>query len=281
MLELGDLPEPVRALLHSTIGSEPTWLRPCAPGFAQQLSALAGTDRFEVFVKWAERPAGIAAILREAQNLSLFDRDRRCGELPIAPTLLGLDPASGVLCTSSIPGAATTLWDTSDLVEAAKVLERLAAASWHGVRRLDEASAVIPSAADVDRRLRELRAAGYDTRALSRDARRFTQEIVHRTDVLCHADTKTSNWVRGTDGLALVDFDHLCLGPRGWDHSYLATRLLHATGVVAHWLTTHTRPVDRVAVRSCVAACALRTSAQAVLHAPTALALHHALTRIR
>ncbi len=41
--------------------------------------------------------------------------------------------------------------------------------------------------------------------------------------VVCHGDVHPGNVIMGVDGPVLIDWDLLCLAPRGWDHAALMT----------------------------------------------------------
>jgi Ser/Thr protein kinase RdoA (MazF antagonist) len=41
--------------------------------------------------------------------------------------------------------------------------------------------------------------------------------------VLCHGDVHPGNVLMSADGVVLLDWDLLCLGPRGWDHAPMMT----------------------------------------------------------
>ena len=41
--------------------------------------------------------------------------------------------------------------------------------------------------------------------------------------VVCHGDVHPGNVMMSADGVVLLDWDLLCLGPRGWDHAPMMT----------------------------------------------------------
>jgi len=84
----------------------------------------------------------------------------------------------------------------------------------------------------VGHRLTALRMGGTITRsdlALLGDAyaqvRRDWPRTSEGTDVLLHGDLYAGNVLNGPDGSVLIDFDEICIGPRGWDHVPIATQV--------------------------------------------------------
>lgn len=63
--------------------------------------------------------------------------------------------------------------------------------------------------------------------------------------VLCHGDIHQHNVVFSDEGPVLLDWDLLCLGPRGWDHAPLRAMVAH-WGVDPAWCAEFERGYGRV-----------------------------------
>ncbi len=82
---------------------------------------------------------------------------------------------------------------------------------WHHESLLDEVADELDAEAADGLRAAIQRHRGWDDFVESDDV------------VVCHGDVHPGNVIMSADGPVLIDWDLLCLAPRGWDHSALMT----------------------------------------------------------
>ncbi len=229
------LPDAVSAFVAVTLGA-PVDVQPLAGGFSgMRVARVALADGNDVVVKWAtDGPDSRAghAVQREAEALSHL-RAHRFDQVAAS---IATEPGVPALVMQTVSGGAASAWDSSTLAAAARVLDDLALVPAHGLRPLPATDVAKPrphlaqrvrDALPDDPGLAEVLLAAYwavsagpvvdaDGTALWWD----------RPAVATHADPHPGNWLLDGEGrLRLIDLEHLCAGPPGWDLAYLCAHL--------------------------------------------------------
>lgn len=293
------LPDAARAFVAVTLG-EPVDVHPLSGGLSGMRVARVGlADGHDVVVKWAtEGPdsrAGLA-VQREAEALSHL----RAHRFDHVAASIATEPGVPALVMQAVGGGAASAWDSSTLASAARVLEDLALVPAHGLRPLPATDVAKPrphlaqrvrDALPDDLDLAEVLLGAYW--AVSAGPVVDQDGVALWWDepaVATHADPHPGNWLLDAEGrLRLIDLEHLCAGPRGWDLAYLCAHLpgpaperaqvLADSGLGPGGADRLVSAVTAILVAGTVSPDPVWAARQQAL-APSALALH-ALLRVR
>ena len=237
VVEAGDLglPVPLLAFLRVTLG-EPVASQQLSGGFSgMQVARVHLADGHDVVVKWADGGPGSTAgqaVVREAEGLSHL-RAHRFDQVAAS---IATDPTVPALVMQAVPGGPASAWDSTTLGAAARVLDDLAQVPAHGLRPLPATDVAKPRPQLAGR----VRAALPDDPDLAEDLLTAywavsagpvvdddgTASWWGRPAVATHADPHPGNWLLDDDArLRLIDLEHLCAGPPGWDLAYLCAHL--------------------------------------------------------
>ena len=229
------LPAPVRGFVAVALG-EPVDAHPLSGGYSGTLVARVElADGHAVVVKWAPDGPGSRpgqALLREAEALAHL-RAHRFDQVAAS---IATEPGVPALVTRAVPGGPASAWDSGTLAAAARVLDDLAQVPAQGLRPLPATDVAKPRPLLAQR----LRDALPDEPALAEELLQAYWAVSagpeHHDDgtaswwgrpaVATHADPHPGNWLLDDDGrLRLIDLEHLCSGPPGWDLAYLCAHL--------------------------------------------------------
>lgn len=229
------LPDAVSAFVAVTLG-EPVDVQPLSGGFSGMRVARVGlADGHDVVVKWATggpcSPAGLA-VQREAEALSHL-RAHRFDQVAAS---IATEPGVPALVMQTVSGGPASAWDSSTLAAAARVLDDLALVPAQGLRPLPATDVAKPrphlahrvrEALPGDPDLAEVLLAAYWAVSagpvVDDDG---TPLWWDEPAVATHADPHPGNWLLDGEGrLRLIDLEHLCAGPPGWDLAYLCAHL--------------------------------------------------------
>jgi aminoglycoside phosphotransferase (APT) family kinase protein len=236
----------VAGFVAVTVGV-PVDAQPLSGGFSgMQLARVALADGHEVVVKWApDGPASKAglALLREAEALSHL-RAHRFDQVAAS---IATEPGVPALVMQAVPGGPASAWDSGTLAAAARVLDDLAGVPAHGLRPLPATDVAkprpllaqrvrdaLPDEPDLAEELLQAYWAVSAGPVLDRDG---TPLWWGRPAAATHGDPHPGNWMVDDDGrLRLIDLEHLCAGPPGWDLAYLCSHLPGPADERAHVL---------------------------------------------
>lgn len=229
------LPAPVLAFMAVALG-EPVDAHPLPGGFSgMQVARVDLADGHEVVVKWAASGPGSKAglaLLREADALAHL----RAHRFDQVAAWIATEPGVPALVMQAVPGGPASAWDSTTLAAAARVLDDLAQVPAHGLRPLPATDVAKPRPLLAQR----VRYALPDEPALAEELLQAYWTVsagpVHDDDgtalwwrrpaVATHTDPHPGNWLLDAEGrLRLIDLEHLCAGPPGWDLAYLCTHL--------------------------------------------------------
>ncbi len=260
------LPAPVLGFVAVALG-EPVDASPLTGGFSgMQVVRVGLADGHEVVVKWApdgptSRPG--VALLREAEALAHL-RAHRFDQVAAS---IATEPGVPALVMQAVPGGPASAWDSGTLAAAARVLDDLAQVPAHGLRPLPATDVAKPrpllaervrAALPEEPALAELLLQAYwAVSAGPEHDQDGTALWWGRPAVATHADPHPGNWLLDDEGrLRLIDLEHLCAGPPGWDLAYLCAHLSGPADERAEVLTGSGLD-DEVAARLAAAATAL------------------------
>ncbi len=298
VVEAGDLalPAALVAFIGVTLG-EAVATQPLSGGFSgMQVVRVHLADGHEVVVKWATDGPGSKAgqaVVREGEALSHL-RAHRFDQVAAS---IATDPTVPALVMQAVPGGPASAWDSTTLAAAARVLDDLAQVPAHGLRPLpatdvakprpqlaSRVRAALPDAPDLAEDLLTAYWAVSAGPVVDDDGTALWWEL---PAVATHADPHPGNWLLDGDArLRLIDLEHLCAGPPGWDLAYLCAHLpgpaderaqvLADSGLDAASALLLVRAVTALLVAGTASPDAVWAARQQAL-APAALDLVHAL----
>lgn len=252
------LPDAVRALVTVTVGA-PVDVVPLGGGFSgMRVARVVLEGDHDVVVKWTDDgPASRAglAVQREAEALAHL-RAHRFDQVAAS---VAADPGVPVLVMQTVPGGPASAWDAGVLAAAAKVLTDLAEVPATGLRPLPATAVAKPRPHLADR----VRAALPDDPGLAQALLEAYWSVSASTApaeelVAAHADPHPGNWMLDAEGrLRLIDLEHLCAGPSGWDLAYLCAHLPGPAGDRAEVLAASGVPGPEVLRLTCAVAALL------------------------
>jgi aminoglycoside phosphotransferase (APT) family kinase protein len=220
------LPDAVRALVTVTVGV-PVDVVPLGGGFSgMQVARVVLEGEHDVVVKWTDDgPDSRAghAVQREAEALAHL-RAHRFDQVAAS---VAADPAVPALVMQTVTGGPASAWDAGVLGAAARTLADLAEVPASGLRPLPATDVAKPRPHLADRVRRAL---PHDA-ALAQDLLEAYWSVSAASTapedlVATHADPHPGNWMLDAEGgLRLIDLEHLCAGPPGWDLAYLCAHL--------------------------------------------------------
>lgn len=220
------LPDAVRALVTVTVGA-PVDVVPLGGGFSgMRVARVALEGDHDVVVKWTDDgPASRAghAVQREAEALAHL-RAHRFDQVAAS---VAADPGVPALVMQTVAGGPASAWDAGVLAAAARVLADLAEVPATGLRPLPATDVAKPRPHLADR----VRTALPDDPGLAQTLLEAYWSVSASTTpaeelVATHADPHPGNWLLDDEGrLRLIDLEHLCAGPPGWDLAYLCAHL--------------------------------------------------------
>lgn len=220
------LPDAVRALVTVTVGA-PVDVVPLGGGFSgMRVARVALEGDHDVVVKWTDDgPASRAghAVQREAEALAHL-RAHRFDQVAAS---VAADPGVPALVMQTVAGGPASAWDAGVLAAAARVLADLAEVPAAGLRPLPATDVAKPRPHLADR----VRTALPDDPGLAQTLLEAYWSVSASTTpteelVATHADPHPGNWLLDDEGrLRLIDLEHLCAGPPGWDLAYLCAHL--------------------------------------------------------
>lgn len=229
------LPDAVSAFVTVTLG-EPVDVQALPGGFSgMRVARVTLADGHAVVVKWAtDGPGSTAglAVQREAEALSHL-RAHRFDQVAAS---IATEPGVPALVMQDVSGGAASAWDSSTLAAAARVLDDLAVVPAHGLRPLPATDVAKPRP-HLAQRVRDalpdhpglaevLLGAYWAVSAGPVVEADGTALWWDRPAVATHADPHPGNWLLDGEGrLRLIDLEHLCAGPPGWDLAYLCAHL--------------------------------------------------------
>lgn len=246
------LPDAVRALVTVTVGA-PVDVVPLGGGFSgMRVARVALEGDHDVVVKWTDDgPASRAghAVQREAEALAHL-RAHRFDQVAAS---VAADPGVPALVMQTVAGGPASAWDAGVLAAAARVLADLAEVPAAGLRPLPATDVAKPRPHLADR----VRTALPDDPGLAQALLEAYWSVSASTTpaeelVATHADPHPGNWLLDDEGrLRLIDLEHLCAGPPGWDLAYLCAHLPGPADDRAEVLAASGVPAEEVLRLTC------------------------------
>jgi len=214
-----------------------------------------GVSPKQVFVKWAE-PEFAGVVRKEAANLMLV------AEAKVAPALLAYDEGIPLIVMEMVHADPAGVWNESTWLAACEILVRLRETPVSGLPHISELDFfqdrgphffdILFKAVDNDMSLATYLSQSYNK------IRFWGRNEYVGDNFLCHSDTHDGNWMFAENRMpVLIDFEHLHIGPAGFDESFLLAHLAEVP-LLEKLAWIESAKINSDVLRTTVAACAAR-----------------------
>lgn len=224
------LPRSTSEALEALLSEDVVSVVSCEPRDSGASCAVVTLGQRNVFIKWDSQNDAWTrgAIAREASRLRLV------GAHVQSAHFLAYSPEHHLLVTEALDGPEPQWNDAGALDADGHVLNQLAALPFEVTSKLSSGRYDF----DRDRRGDAALSTAVEPRFQSRLYECYEQQRKLVRDTPCHWDAWSDNWLSHDGTPHLVDFEHLALGPAGWDHCFLITWPDVPTEAKVRWLST-------------------------------------------
>lgn len=224
-------PETILKHVRSKIPEIQTLTTP-KKGLSKIISAI-GLDRNGhkiAFIKWAETPNSPEATSIHTENENL----QKIGQTPGTAQIKTFHPEIPILVTEYIHTPKNARWNKQNWETATTTLAQIQKLAPPGLKHQKNWDAFRDRGTETQK---ALQACLKDHKlALQLDAKYHALRQTLPNDTTCHSDTHVENWVLSEKGPILIDFEHLALGPQGYDETCLLAHINMPVKTRLQWL---------------------------------------------